>query len=91
MLPARRNRLAVGAALGLAALPALALAQQSLLPPTFNDTAPPPEQANSQTNSQAPDSSATEAVRPRRRTGYCASAPAEEPSMFHMSRGTETR
>lgn len=62
-MPARRNRLLLTAALGVAALPALALAQQSLLPPTFNDVAPAPEQSNTQSNEQAPDSSATEAVR----------------------------
>lgn len=80
-MPARRDRLLLTAALGLGAIPALALAQQSLLPPTFNDTAPPPEQANSQTNSQAPDSSATEAVRPRRRAPAESSAVVESESL----------
>src|SRR3712207_4411518 len=70
MLPARPNRLLLTAALGAVAIPALALAQQSLLPPTFNDTAPAPEQTNTQINGQAPDSSAREATQQR-------SAPAE--------------
>jgi hypothetical protein len=73
-LPARPNRLLLGAAFGLAAIPALALAQQSLLPPVFNEPAPAPEPSNSQSNTQAPDSSAAEASRPQR------SAPAAESS-----------
>nr|WP_314443990.1 hypothetical protein [uncultured Sphingomonas sp.] len=65
-MPVRRKRLLLAAALGAAALPALAVAQQSLLPPNFNDTAPAPEPANGQANAQAPDSSAAESARPRR-------------------------
>ena len=67
MLPSprnrQRNRLLVGAAVLAATLPALALAQESLLPPGFNDTAPAPERL-AETNEQAPDSSAREATRP---------------------------
>ena len=81
MLPVRRNRLLLGAALGLVAIPALALAQQSLLPPTFNDTAPPPEQSNGQGNSQAPDSSAAEATRPERTAAAEGSAVVESESL----------
>lgn len=65
-MPGRPNRLLLGVALGALAIPALALAQQSLLPPTFNDPAPAPEPTNSQGNTQDPDSSAAEASRPQR-------------------------
>ena len=80
-MPGRRNRLLWGAALGLAAIPALALAQQSLLPPTFNDAAPAPEQSNSQSNTQAPDSSAAEASRPQRSAAAEGSAVVESESL----------
>lgn len=65
MLRGLRKRLLVGGALVAAALPALALAQESLLPPGFNDTAPATEQP-AQNNQQAPDSSAREATRTTR-------------------------
>lgn len=81
MLPVRRNRLLLGAALGLATIPALALAQQSLLPPTFNDTALPPEQSNTQSNTQAPDSSAAEATRPQRSSAAEGSAVVESDTL----------
>ncbi|WP_300975037.1 hypothetical protein [Sphingomonas sp. LHG3406-1] len=64
-MPARPKRaLLVGAALAGLALPALALAQESLLPPGFNETAPPPEQTTPR--GQSPDSSAAEANRAER-------------------------
>jgi hypothetical protein len=75
MLPARHSRLWLAAAIGALTVPALALAQESLLPPNFNDVTPTPEQTNGQANAQAPDSSATEATRPQRR------APAEGSSV----------
>jgi hypothetical protein len=80
-LLARPKRFLLTAALGLAVIPALALAQQSLLPPTFNDPAPAPEQANEQANEQAPDSNAAEASRPRRTTAAEGSAVVESESL----------
>ncbi|GAA4010798.1 hypothetical protein [Sphingomonas humi] len=61
-MPVPRNRLLLTGALAALTIPALALAQQSLLPPNFNDTATANEQSNAQANQQqAPDSSAAEA------------------------------
>lgn len=55
-------RLMLCVALAGLALPALA--QESLLPPGFNDTAPPPEQTSGNESQPARDSSAAEAARP---------------------------
>ncbi|GAA4037982.1 hypothetical protein GCM10022281_18340 [Sphingomonas rosea] len=59
--PDRRWRWWLGAGVAALSLPALALAQESLLPPSFNQAAPPPEQ--SPQNGQAPDTGAAEVRR----------------------------
>ncbi len=67
MLPVRpegKPRLLLGAGLLAALLPALALAQESLLPPGFNEAAPAPERPA--TSSPSPDSSAGEVARTQR-------------------------
>ncbi len=62
---ARPRRLLLALALAGVAVPALALAQESLLPPGFNESVPAPEQQPE--NTQQPDSSAREAAQPRPR------------------------
>ena len=62
-MPVRRKTRII-ACLALAGVALPALAQESLLPPGFNDVAPPPEQQPAQNTSQPADSSAAAASRP---------------------------
>lgn len=62
----KRRRVLIGAGLLAAAVPALVLAQESLLPPGFNEAAPATEQRPGSNIAATPDSSAGEAARTQR-------------------------
>lgn len=68
-MPVRpKQRWWLGVGVAALVLPAFAVAQESLLPPGFNDSAPPPE-TSSPSNGQAPDSGPSDTPRRPRPSG----------------------